>query len=376
MGWRLGTQLWLRRTLKPRRKQILLIAANELMAKWLGYTVSVLRDDPRLNFTITTQGPADEGLLDRCARIVDVKSLPYEQASLRPYDLAICADHILGEPFHPGIPTVNVGHCTTASKNVDGRLYPFSSNYNIRPSGIPRYACRFVPSERVRQQALDECSQLKNILAVVGDLQTDHMLAMVEHREQIRSDMGFESSDKVALILSSWGSDSIMEQMGKEIVAQASELHDRFKFIFSTHPNHWRGSHAANHPWGQYLADHQPTGSHIVQPDSDTLPALVASDMAITDHGSMATNYAILKKPLGVVAIESETLTNGSIGQAFQQTLPRIRPNDSLGDFLDQLADSCPIDEMYDIAHRFIPHAGEAADRTRKTIYDLLDIRS
>jgi hypothetical protein len=249
----------------------------------------------------------------------------------------------------------------------------------VRPNGKPRYACRFVASDELRDQALAACPQLEGTIKVVGDLQTDRLLARCAQRDAIRSRMGFEQQDRVALILSSWGPDSVLEQMGEQlvekIVSQGDHAQGGFRFIFSTHPNHWRGAHSEKHPLGEYLMQHLPDHVYVVQPDEDTLDAIVAADVALTDHGSMATNIAMLGKPLGVVAVNPKTLAPGSISEQFQQLLPRFQVGDSLSQFLEALPDQCPIEEMKSIVEKFVSYPGEAKQRIRTEIYKLLKLK-
>ena len=359
---------------RPPSRRILLVANNELMARWLRMTIDLIRSDSRLRFTVTTDKPCVQTELERIASIVGVDTESYERARMKAWDLLMCADHLVGEPFHPRLPVVHVGHCSTASKRVYGRFYQYNRQANVRPSGRPRYTRCFVASQMARHLAVRECPELDGVVTAVGDPQTDLVLAMTARRQAIRQAFGYGPNETVVLMLSTWGPCCLMAQMGPGLLEQAERLGHRYRFIFSTHPNHWRGPQAELEPWGAYLEAHAPLGCRVIKPDDDTLAALVAADLALTDHGSLAMNFAILDKPMAVVPVAPEGIVERTLAAVFQRILPRLESPDELETLLAELPRRFPHRKVRRIVRLFNSFPGQASERICEAIYTVLQL--
>ncbi len=306
-----------------RAKRVLLLAANELMARWLIMQIHDLRDDRRIAFTFAVDDPDVASPLNQFCRDTNLPSIAFAQARLRDWDLALTADHH-HQHLHPAIPLVYTGHGTTASKIVDGRIYQYSPTFILREDGEPRYARFFVASETARDTATRECPQLAGRIEIVGDVQGDQLLTRSEQRGEIRHRLGLKPEDKVVLIMSTWGPASLMESMGPAIIEAAKPLAGDYRFLFSTHPNHWRGDSPAARQWREEMIPAIQRFASIITPEDDSLDALVAADMAISDHTSLASTYAMLGKPLAMIPIAEGKVAPGTVAARLHEAVPHL----------------------------------------------------
>ncbi len=346
------------------------------MAEYADDAAAFIRHDPRVELWIT--GP-NAGLFGPClerelAEELGYRYLPYVRARARWWDLIIFAEYRAVDRFHPDIRKVLVNHFLGGGKIISGKEYRFERD--MSHWGRPLFASIFEASAAERDRTVAAYPALAPYLCMVGDLRSDRMLELRTRREQIRSEMGFAPADKVVLIQSTWGPQSIMERWGRELLSEAVRLLDegKYKFIASTHPHHWHGPRAAQQPWGKYLAELKRPGLVVIKPGDDWGKFMVASDLAVTDNTSLSATYCQLHKPLAFIALPEDTVPPGSTVAQLYSISPHLESPAELESMIDQVLKDYPYDKLKQTAHEVNSLPGEAAGRIRRELYRLLDL--
>ena len=380
--YRFSLRLWWRVLPRIRRrrrhKRVLLCPANDLMAEYIGPVAGLVRKDDRLSFHLAApikhmvpgSGPA-------LARKMGVPHVPYLKARFQWWDLIIFASSASGGQFHPDIPKILTNHSIAAGKILGGVDAIYGPS--LLRDGQCIFASIFEPGWAVRDNAVRNNPSLEGHIAVVGDLRADKMFEMNRQRDRVRGDLGFGSDDVLVLIQSTWGPDSLMETMGRELLGEAMSLRDRgrYKFLISVHPNNWGDSgEARRHPWGRYALDMECEGFRVIRPHTDWAPALVAADVAVTDHTSLAATFSLLNKPMAFVPLRDGLLVEGTMVKRLYDELPHLDRADQLEEIIRQVrSPAYPMDGHRAAARLILSFPGEAAVRMRAEIYRVLNLR-
>ena len=358
----------------PRR--VLFVAINELALESLAYFREVVEENRCFSFTVThsPREVANRELIENwcCARSVAFVS--FRRARWRPWHLMVFADHDQMDRFPVCVPKVFIGHGIYGSKLIDGVPYLHDPHW-IEHRGRVFYTRMFESSDYAVECAIRHNPDLRGIAVAVGNLDADRVFALVSEREQIRAGMGYGSEDLVILLQSTYGETSLMESIGRDLIAacaRAAAEHG-WEFILQTHPNHWTGPWAEEHPYGKLLLEQEgKPGITVIHHDEDWAPYMVASDMVITDHTSLSMTYALLGKPMLFVAVPGTTLIEGNPGERLARILPKLSDPGSLVADIDRAMRDFPHEQVAEIAKDILSYPGEAAVRIRREVAGLL----
>ena len=171
----------------------------------------------------------------------------------------------------------------------------------------------FAASDFEKDYAITATKELQSRVVVTGFLQADLIDKMQnERREIIRYKLGYSHDDIVVHIISTWGPTSLFQTIGEELICATARISNKYKFIFSLHPRHdefgdikgRRREDILNHCETMGIRpDRQLSWQHYV----------VASDIAISDHSSLCLYYVLLKKPLVLTAIQTNSYIDNSL---------------------------------------------------------------
>ncbi len=296
-------------------------------------------------------------------------------ARLWAWDLVIVATHV--EPFHPMIPVVRVLHgIGSSSKIVKGHEFTYGPSRVLRADGRARYSRIFESSESRAREVERHVPALVGHLAVTGSLAADELLDRQGAVAQIRREMGFGSSERVIVSLSTFGPHSLMETVGRPLIREMRRLtaEGRYRFVVCTHPNLWAAQRRPEQPWDEFLRRQRQYGLTIIEPGEDWTHALVAADAAISDHTSLATAFALLGKPLAFVDVDASALQSGSTMSRLIEVSPTLSDPAELGQFLDGLLEQGQPPQLGAIAAEVVSYPGQAASRTSAELYRLLEL--
>ncbi|MFB7878917.1 hypothetical protein ACFC06_27045 [Nocardia sp. NPDC056064] len=178
-------------------------------------------------------------------------------------------------------------------------------------------------------------SALSRVL-VAGDICFDQLSAGLPLRASYRRAYGLPATRKLIVVSSTWGEPGLLGQHPDLPLRLAEALpSDEFSIAVAPHPNIL----AEHSEWQfrEYLAAATRAGAHIIDDIDGWKSAIVAADLVVGDHGSVAFYASALGiAPLLAVAAE-HTVDPASPISAFLSAAPRLDPD---GDIAAQVADA------------------------------------
>ncbi len=339
-----------------------------------------IADDTRLRFTVTSYSrlPHTHRQIKQWSHEHGLRHVPHLLSRVMRWDLIALAEHHGATAYNPSTPKLSINHSISGGKlEKNGLPYRYGQQRMYYPNGQLVYTRIFEASKEVCDQTVTQQPDLRPIIAIVGDLQADELLALQSQREKIRRGLGFAEGDTVVLIQSTWGPTSLLETVGKDLIEQAATLQNnsRYRFILSTHPHHWDGTGSVDTSYGRYLSQQTQRGFHVIHPQDDWGPYMIASDIAITDHTSLSVTYALLGKPMLCVANDAAgVLKSMPVGQ-LMDFLPRLQSPDHLAQQIETAVKQFPKERLAALAKQINAHPGEAAQRVQKEAFQLLDLQ-
>jgi len=233
----------------------------------------------------------------------------------------------------------------------------------------------FAISHANKSLAVQKNPLLEGVVEVVGDLKNDKMLSLNNQREKIRSGFGFNKTDKVVFVISTWGEDCLFEKMGDAFLGEAAKLFGSYKFILSAHPHQYSKQGNESRLWGEYLRGFSSKGFKIREPDEDWMPYVVAADVVITDQTSLAVHGVLIGKPYVYSCIEDSSMTPGYLPWRIREISPKLNIKaTNLEEKLDEALTSYPYDSLRKIACDVNSYPGQAERRMTDVIYRMLGL--
>ena len=358
------------------KKHILFCFASEMMLPHACHVADLIRDDPRFDVCFAAHSVVRQSdttgkeLADK----LGVRHVTYTSARLRWWDLIFYPEHIGADQFHPGIDKVHIQHGYDSGKLFGGKDLRYDPRKVLDKNGQPKHTRIFESSLVTRNKAVAQCPVLKDRIAVVGDLGADWMQTRQHNRNNLRQEHGFAETDIVVFVMSTWRSESLMETIGAELVEQANTLLNRYRFVFSTHPNHWQGEYAKTNSWGQFLASQAKPGFTVIRPDDEWETFAVIADMAIADHSSVGVKFALLEKPLVFIKRRPGLTEPDTFGTRLYEALPHLDMPSMLDQTIRQALKNYPIDALCRISREINAWPGEATSRIKAEIHQILGI--
>lgn len=368
------TKLWLLCRVSQRRN--ILLGCNSLtMIEHLLDFYELFKDDSRLRFQVVFARYANRpNEVGRMRKLMPIKEISWKWAHVKPCDMCVVADHyFIGLLDRRKFPAVYLGHGSDGKSKAGENCSPRVRG-SFDTKGRLRYRLMFYEREVDRDCTVSKEPLMKDIIAVVGSLAHDKLLAQVDRRNEFRYQLGYKSSDTVVLVLSTFGPDSLFQTMGDDFLEQSHQLLGEFRFILSVHPNEYCPRAPGQRVWGEYLRSQREYGFVVREPSESWVPYMVACDIVLTDHTSLCDAAALLKKPIIFVPVREELIWNGSVRWKLRQFAPVLKETQKLREVLVAAKNNYPLHELHELAKTINPHHGKAAEHIRKQIYDLLKI--
>ena len=160
--------------------------------------------------------------------------------------------------------------------------------------------------------------------------------------------------------------------MGNAIVEEARKLIGPFRFVLSVHPMDFRSWPYRARNWGEYARTLKPQGFDVREPSDPWLPYMVASDIVLTDHTSLAVYGAPVGRPSVFVPLEGNLLTENSAIWRLWQMSPTLKNPRALGETLLSALRDYPYGQLAYLAKDINACPGRSAERVREEVYRLL----
>ena len=389
LGRRRGPGLYLRKVyywLAPRlgrylpwhwrKHNILFLCNSPIMAPYLHQIWELLQHDSRLGFVVSLpQHEEWQGSIDYIRDMFPIRALKKRWVYAFRWDLIILADHTSGKLLDgQRCPSLRIMH-GTPGKRLNGEVYAFGQRAYDKMGRI-RYARMFVSNHSDRALGISIDSAYENILAVVGNLEHDKLLAAQQEREQYRQQLGLHSQKTAISILSTWGPHSLLRTIGEPLINAAQQMPKHMTFMVCAHPHEFRQQAHGQRAWGSYLHSLKAKGFIVRDPTDDWFPYVLASDIVITDHTALCLDAALLQRPVIFVPTPEDIIESSGLIAQLRAMAPVLAPDASnLAELLGQIPAHYPYEQLARVARAICPYPGQASERMRAEIYDLLNLK-
>ncbi len=361
------------------RKKVLLVAQNNVAVIHIHPISMLLCNNKRevQQFITTDWFPARETTKDdlntHCSKYINIIF-----ALVLYWDLIIFVNHPWGFGiwFAPFIKKIYINHGLHTGKinnrqGEDGVYGPCRVN---RPFKRPYYQCMLVSSEHEKKQAIFENPFLKDRLYVAGFLKADNLVKQNYQREAIRHKLNLSPHTVVIHIISTWGSHSLMQTIGEELLDEAVRLADKTncQFIFSLHPRHDEFGDIQSRFRNDILDNFEKKGL-TVNRGLDWEEYVIAADCAISDHSSLSLYYFLLNKPVSYIKVQSTEYLEDYLFNFLNQNFPCLNQANELVAIVHQLMTNdfkVPINK---VKKMILSHQGKSAERYLQKIEQLLN---
>ncbi len=263
-------------------------------------------------------------------------------------------------------------HSVIGFKRYNDDWYPYLHNYIYDSSGGFRYDTFLEASPLKYDYVTQRDPKLQDLIEVVGSLHVDDLLEQNAQRDAIRQSMGYAPSDRVLLVQSTYR-ESLVEDFGEALLIECNRLAERegYHVIISLHPHLWTGAYAEKHPWGQIACRYESDRVRVRRPSETPTNALIASDIALTDHTSHCINFALLGKPM-LFYLPRNGFQTTDVLQPLLDLYPRITSVEEIGDLLVRSAEQHDPDRLANVVRRYVGHPGQATERINAVLDQLL----
>ncbi|WP_406692841.1 hypothetical protein REH65_14695 [Saccharopolyspora sp. ID03-671] len=211
-----------------------------------------------------------------------------------------------------------------------------------------------------------QCPEAVPRAAVIGDPCFARLRASLPLREHYRRALG-AGDRRLVLLASTWGPESLFARRGDLAKQLVTEFPDA-QVALALHPNVWtRYERLQLETW---LSTARSRGLVLLPRIRAWQAALVAADVVVSDHGSLAHYAACLGKPLLLGAFGDAEVAPKSPMALLGERAARLDPH---ADPRPQLEGARPVPGHAELAG--LTFAEDACARLRALIYDLLDLR-
>ena len=307
-------------------------------------------------------------------RRVDAATVPWSQATSMTFDLAVSFSFSgsldrLRCPLMLGLHGASLGKYGALPS---GGRFPLPRLSEARDDTAPTTVV--IPHRDERARYGDVGSGVD--FAVAGDPCLDRLLASVPRRNHYRRALGVESDQRLVAVSSTWGPDALLATMPDIATLLTAALPaDEYRVALIIHPNIWTGHSGWQvRAWLKRARD---AGVLAIAPWTNAWRgALVASDVVVHDHGSVALYAAALDKPLLTVPVESDDLIGDSLTAELGRRAPTLDANRPLRPQIDAAMAGHDRGAYQDIAGRVSSCPGESLRRHRDLIYRLMRLEA
>jgi len=184
-----------------------------------------------------------------------------------------------------------------------------------------------------RERLKDTCPEAVPNTLLAGDICYDRLRASTPLRPSYRRSYGLETGQRLIVVSTTWGPDSLLgiDPDFPRKLASALPV-DRFRIILCLHPN--IRSHHSRWQVAEYLSGAARAGIEISEGVGDWRTAVVAADLILGDHGSIPYYSTALGNPLLLAAAPTHSVDPASPSAQLLRAAPKL---DLGGDFVRQI---------------------------------------
>ncbi|MCO1574459.1 hypothetical protein M8C13_01640 [Crossiella sp. SN42] len=205
---------------------------------------------------------------------------------------------------------------------------------------------------------------------VIGDPTWDRIRASTTRRAAYRRALGVRPDQRLILVSSTWGRNSLLgrqQDVAEQLLAQLPL--DEYRVALVLHPNIW-DFHGVTTVL-TWFRDALDSGLLLIRPEDSWQAAVVAADIGVGDHGSVAFYTAALGCPFLTVSRGFEDLTASSVTRQLMRRAPRLQMSEPLRSQIDEAS---PLAALTEITARALGHEGKSMTLLRQLFYRLLQL--
>ncbi|TGB08292.1 hypothetical protein [Streptomyces sp. MZ04] len=376
---RLDVERWATR---PIRRRVLAVVHTVTAGQRLLEAVRLLEGDARVQVIFTAAPDVfSNGVAAFLAELGGLV-LPWDQAVQTRFDLAVAAGHESLHELHAPVIVLphGAGHNKLVSGGQRGRtvtgpgVYGLSRQWLVRDGTVVPDAIVLAHREELARLGR-ECPEAVPAAEVVGDPCFDRIAASLPSRALYREALHTRARQRLVLICSTWGPDSLLGQ-GWELLEQlVAELpRDEFRIAALLHPHVWN----AHGEWQirSWLAGLGRAGLTVVSQYSEWAGALVAADYIVGDHGSVSLYGAMTGAPVLMAGRTDAGLDPSSPLAELRAFAPRLHADRPLRRQLGRSSTTYRAQLYAQVAARITSEPGQFAGRMRALIYRKMRLRA
>ncbi|MEU9343990.1 hypothetical protein AB0D74_22555 [Streptomyces sp. NPDC048278] len=363
------------------RRRVLVVVHTVIAGERLLDAIHLLEGDVRVQI-IFTQAPDvfSNGVgefLEKLSGLV----LPWGQAVETHFDLALAASHGSLHELHAPVIVLphGAGHnkITPADRNgvtaAQRGVYGLSRQRLVRDGAVVPEAIVLAHHEELTRLGR-ECPEAVPAAEVVGDPCYDRIAASLGFRALYRDALGTRAGQRLVLVCSTWGPDSLLGRGWDILERLVGELpRDEFRIAALLHPHVWN----AHGRWQvrAWLAGLARSGLILVSPHGDWAGAVVAADYVVGDHGSVSLYGAMTGVPVLMAGQPDADVDPGSPLAELMSFAPRLYGDRPMLPQLKRSSGTSRSRRYERVAARISSEPGRFAHKMRALLYRKLHLR-
>ncbi|MBP2323012.1 hypothetical protein JOF56_003397 [Kibdelosporangium banguiense] len=361
-------------------ERVVLVAAHTVASLMrLEDIIPLIEVDPRVQL-VFTQVPDELGNgVERRLRNLDVRVVPWEEATQSSFDLAISASLHQMERIQA---RYRFAAPHGAGYNKLWPLLDWDGAREDRPvygldrrslmhNGQPVFDAIVLPHHDHLTTLEKQCPESVPAAVMAGDPCLDRLVASLPDREAYRSRMGVRKGQVLVAVASTWGPQSLMATRRDLLLRLPAELPGNHKVIATVHPAVW-AEHGARQV-RVWLRDVRETGVDLIDVGEDWRALVTAADVLVADHSSVSVYAAAVGLPVLLSHFAKDEVDPNSIMAELARLSPRLDLDRSLFEQVLAARMSPPV--QWSAAFERVSAApGGSASLLRETLYRLLGL--
>ncbi|OHV36553.1 hypothetical protein BBK14_33275 [Parafrankia soli] len=224
-----------------------------------------------------------------------------------------------------------------------------------------------------RERLRRSCPEAVPRTVVAGDPCYDRLLASLRHRDEYRAALHTQDDQTLVVLTSTWGRWSLLGQdpdLPTRLLGQLPM--DEYRLAAIVHPNvwHWHGGWQTR----AWLERATRAGLQLVPAREGWRGALVAADLLIGDHGSVATYAAAIGTPVLLGGGTEDELDPDGSTSALIRSAPRFDRAETPREQIDEAIGAHTPDRYTLLTRRTFDIPGQSLRTLQKLMYQLMDL--
>ncbi|HET6705972.1 hypothetical protein [Amycolatopsis sp.] len=258
------------------------------------------------------------------------------------------------------------GDCTSPTGLARSQL--------LGPDGTPTVARILLSNPALLDWLRETCPEVAGRAVVLGDPVLDRMRANHHRREEFRRALGLSCGQRLVVASSTWGKHSLWARHPRLAHCLLGSLPmDEYRVAQVLHPNIWEAESA--YGIRLCLRDELDSGLLLIPDQSSWEAVVLAADVVIGDHGSVAVYGAALDIPFLLGADGRAELTPWSPTAQLCASAVRLDPAAPLKPQLDQAITHYDPAVLRPTLNRMFANDGEARNTVCDTLYEVMGRR-